>query len=160
MRAGYRVRQFWCAITARISARDRQVVAATLPSALAELFYSQSLYDQRHALGVYETLRRAGYDQPALLQAALLHDVGKTTGPLPVLYRVANVLLRAIHPAWTPEPTGWRYPFYVYNQHPARGAALAQAAGAEPAVVALIAAHHEPGCDPLARALRHADEAN
>lgn len=165
MRAGYRVRQFFRALTARINARDRQVVLTTLPPMLADLFYRQSTNDQRHALDVYETLRDSGYDDPALLQAALLHDVGKAAGRIPVPYRVAIVLIRAVRPAWIcrlalPDPQSWRYPFHVYDQHPAQGATLARAAGAAPAVVALIAAHHAPGDDPLALALRRADEAN
>ncbi len=136
-----------------------------LSPTLAGLFYHQPTNDQRHALNVYQTLRDRGYEDPALFQAALLHDVGKTAGRIPVLYRVAIVLIRAVQPAWmrrlaSANPYSWRYPFHVYNQHPTRGAALAQAAGASPTVVALIAAHHEPGDDPLACALHHADEAN
>ena len=165
MRVGYRVRQFARAVTARITAEDRAAVAATLPPSLADLFYRQGRNDQRHALAVYRTLRAGGHSDPAPLQAAFLHDVGKSVGGVPVPYRVAIVLIRAARPAWldrlaSPDPRSWRHPFHVYNQHPARGAALAQAAGAAPAVVALIAAHHEPGGDPLAGVLCRADEAN
>jgi hypothetical protein len=154
-------------MAAHINEEERAVVAATLSPALTELFYRQGANDQRHALDVYETLRDWGYDDLPLLQAALLHDVGKTAGHVrvPILYRVANVLIRVVQPAWllrlaSPNPRSWRHPFYVYNQHPARGAAMARAAGASPAVAALITAHHEPGDNPLARVLRRADEAN
>jgi len=167
LRAWYRVRQFFRATTARIDEQERAVVAATLSPALAELFYRQSANDQRHALDVYETLRDWAYDDSALLQAALLHDVGKSAGSthIPISYRVVIVLIRAVRPAWllrlaSPNPQSWRYPFHIHQQHPARGAALAQAAGASPAVVALVAAHHEPGDNPLAGVLCRADEAN
>ena len=83
---------------------------------------------------------------------------------LPLPYRVANVLIRAVRPSWlsrlaAPDPHSWRYPFHVYEQHPTRGADLAQAAGADPTVVALIRTHHEPGEVQLARVLRRADDA-
>jgi hypothetical protein len=124
--------------------------------------------DQRHALAVTRSLQQAGYNQPALLQAALLHDVAKSLGQ-PILHRVAIVLLKAFWPAALArisEPahqpvaheqtahqpsflqlrSGQAFilqPFVVHAHHPAIGAAWAEAAGCEPLAVKLIARHQE-----------------
>jgi hypothetical protein len=94
-------------------------------------------------------LQQAGYDNPALLQAALLHDVGKSLGQ-PIIHRVLIVLLEAFWPAMlerlSTSPAragGWRRPFVVHAQHPAIGAEWAQSAGCDPLAVSLIARHQE-----------------
>jgi len=120
------------------------------------------LHDQRHALDVLYTLRDRGYTERALMQAALLHDVGKTEG-VRLWHRVLIVLLERWRPGWLRRlardlPANWRpstrdwrpsardlrYPFFVHLQHPARGAALAEAAGCDPLAVALIRHHQDP----------------
>jgi hypothetical protein len=45
---------------------------------------------------------------------------------------------------WRPRSGDWRRPFFVHLQHPARGAALAEAAGCAPLAVALIRHHQDP----------------
>jgi hypothetical protein len=54
--------------------------------------------DQRHAIAVVRTLQQAGYHQPPLMQAALLHDVGKSIGQ-PLIHRVLIVLFNAFWPS-------------------------------------------------------------
>ena len=56
--------------------------------------------DQRHSLNVLRSLRAAGHDEPALMQAALLHDVAKSTGGVTLFHRVAVVLLKIVRPDW------------------------------------------------------------
>jgi hypothetical protein len=96
--------------------------------------------DQRHAVAVARTLRRAGYDHPALLQAALLHDVAKSMGQ-PIIHRVLIVLLKAFWPSALcrlGQPSGqpssfpwWRRPFIIYAHHPAIGAAWTEEVGCD-----------------------------
>lgn len=148
MSALYRVRQFASAALAqwRPGAIDEQPAAEVLSPAELALFRRMSPDERRHSLVVLARVRAAGYRDPALLAAALLHDVGKTRVRLYLWERPLPVLVRAWRPdlaaRWgCGEPRGWRKAFVTAMQHPAWGAEMAAAAGARPATVALIAAH-------------------
>jgi hypothetical protein len=145
----YRVRQFTRALGASVQPQEMHLLEGYLTPAQGELFRSMSPQDQRHGLDVFFTLQREGYSEGALLQAALLHDVGKRGGGLRLGHRVAIVLMRALWPELLArlardEPGSWRYPFFVHLHHAARGAKLAQAAGCLPLAVELIRRHQEP----------------
>ena len=128
-------------------------VEEVLTPAQAILFRQMPRYDQRHSLNVMRSLRAAGYIDPDLLTAALLHDAAKSAGPLRLWHRVAIVLLKAFAPRWLDwlarevKPGHWRYPFYAHRVHPEIGARWAEEAGCVPLTAWLIA-HHEkkPGC--------------
>jgi hypothetical protein len=118
------------------------------------LFKRMPVNDQRHALAVVRTLQGVGQHNFALLQAALLHDVGKSLGQ-PLMHRVLIVLLNAFWPGAlvklaqlvddkrVEEVVAWRRPFVIHAQHPAIGAEWATAAGCDPLTVRLIARHQE-----------------
>jgi hypothetical protein len=183
--ARYRVYQFFTALKAMLpiwagggkgglTTEDERLVRSILPAAgQQQLFARMSPNDQRHALAVARSLQQAGSDNPALLQAALLHDVGKSLGQ-PIIHRVLIVLLEAFWPAMlerlSTSPArarAWRRPFVVHAQHPAIGAEWAQSAGCDPLAVSLIARHQEilsPTSteteDKLLAALQWADNSN
>jgi hypothetical protein len=128
--------------------------------------------DQRHALAVARTLRLAGYDNLALMQAALLHDVGKSMGQ-PIIHRVLIVLLEAFWPTVLQrlsapgEASWWRRPFVIHAQHAAVGAAWAKEAGCASLAVSLIAKHEHvvapestSEAEKLLAALQWADDLN
>ncbi len=163
----YRAVQFFAALKAYLptwaggglTPVDEALVAAILTTpAQRQLFARMSPNDQRHAIGVVRTLRQAGYNQAALLQAALLHDVAKSMGQ-PIMHRVLIVLLKAFWPAalrrlsTPPHPPrsrgglgggrAWRRPFIIHAQHPAISAAWTEEAGCEPLAVSLIARHQD-----------------
>lgn len=122
------------------------------------LFSRMSAADQRHSLALCARLVRDGHCDPDLGRGALLHDVGKSVGPLPIGYRVAYALAAHVWPTLagrlaSAQETGWRFPFYVAANHAALGAALAAGAGSSPRVVALIRGHEEPGSNNLSRLL-------
>ena len=171
----YRASQFFAAVKAvllpgGLTQADEGLVTSILTTpAQQHLFARMSPNDRRHALAVVRTLQRAGYEQPGLLQAALLHDVAKSLGQ-PIIHRVAIVLLKAFWPAalermgewrtasgerrariedssirsfsYSPIPH-WRRPFVIHAHHPAIGAAWAEEAGCDPLAVRLIARHQE-----------------
>ena len=175
--ACYRVSQFLAAVKTRLpgwaggGSKDLAIANTLLYTILVtgpqhDLFKRMPANDRQHALAVAQTLLQAGYHQPALMQAALLHDVGKSIGQ-PLVHRVIIVLLQAFWPGVlrrleTPVATvcpslashpaamdvldnvaWWRRPFVIHAQHPYIGAVWARAAGCEPLAVTLIARHQD-----------------
>lgn len=143
--ARYRNRQFWHARAARRRTIDPAPARAVLPPALLALFERMSAEDRQHGLDVLGRLRAAGATSPALLQAGLLHDLGKAEAGVGLPHRVARVLLRrTVPPLWrwlAGRPTGWRRPFWAVANHPERGAVWIETEGAAPDVVALVRYH-------------------
>jgi hypothetical protein len=153
-RAGYRVRQFVSAVVAYtrpLTADGRAEARTWLPESAWPLFDAMPHNDQRHSLNVLRSLRAAGYDDPALMQAALLHDVAKSAGGVTLFHRVAVVLLKALQPNWgarmaqsqPPTRSNVLYPFWAHTNHPDLGAEMAAAAGCDALTVTLIRQHQE-----------------
>jgi hypothetical protein len=155
VRVKYRLAQFWQLVTAEpLSATAVEAITAVLTPAEFDLYQRYSLTDQQHTYQVLSLLRQAAHTQPALLTAALLHDVGKTCVPLNVLERSLAVLAYKLLPRQTAvwgqgEANGWKRPFVVKMQHPRWSAELAQAAGSDPLAVWLMA-HHQASLPPPA----------
>jgi hypothetical protein len=119
------------------------------------LFSQLSRGEQAHSLQVLRALRQQGHTRPELLQAALLHDVGKVRAPLSLAGRVLVVLAGRFMPGlaarWgrAPAPRGWPRPFVTAARHPEWGAELCAAAGADPLVVSLVRWHQAPAAPAL-----------
>jgi len=169
--ARYRVRQFFRALTARVSDEELEQVAHILTPASLTLFRSMTTQDQRHALEVYRVLHRAGHTDSQLMTAALLHDVGKSTARLWAWQRAIIVLLERFAPRLLARLSrgklrGWRRPFIVHVRHPEIGACWAEEAGCPPLTIALIRRHHDrlgnyrTEEDQLLVALQEADNLN
>jgi hypothetical protein len=142
----YRAGQFFAALGARRHPPDEAPAARILPPDMLALFGRMPVEDRRHGLEVLARLEAGGAQDPVLLQAALLHDVGKAEAGVGLVHRVARVALRGLCPPlwrWLSQtPTGWRRPFWAVANHPARGAAWVASLGADPALERLIR-HHE-----------------
>ena len=126
-----------------------QEITAVLTPAEYALYQRYSLTDQQHTYQVLSLLRQAGYTQPALQTAALLHDVGKTKVPINIIERSVAVLAHKFFPKKTAvwgqgDATGWKRPFVVKAQHPQWSAEMAQAVGSDPLAVWLMAHHQTP----------------
>jgi hypothetical protein len=164
-RLAYRVRQFRLAFLPPRQNLPDDLLAPHLSPALINLFHRMTPAEQAHSFAVLQRLQTGGEEDPALLAAALLHDVGKVLSPLSVFDRVMIVLgKRFFHRAFTRHGNGpargvWR-PFVVAAQHPAWGAQLVIEAGASPRTVELVRRHQEasPGEDAGLRALQQADD--
>ncbi len=154
MRPWYRIQQF-----IRGLRHHDPVEEAALTPHLSDvqiaLFRSMPASEQQHALAVLRALRAAGDNEPALVQAALLHDVGKVLpsvrqegeSPVRLWHRVVRVLLEAVHPPWAHRlaedvPGSWRYAFFVLLHHAERSAKWAAEVGTDGLAVALIYWHH------------------
>lgn len=177
----YRAFQFFAALKAYLpgwaggglTGADTLLITTILTTpGQRHLFERMPPNDQRHAVAVARTLQGAGRHQPALLQAALLHDVAKSMGQ-PIIYRVLIVLLKAFWPAmlarlseskneqiangeWYVKAEHapmrpfthssiphWRRPFVIHAYHPVIGADWAVQAGCDSLVVRLIARHQD-----------------
>jgi hypothetical protein len=181
----YRVSQFFRTLVAWVPKQELGLLSEYLTPPQAELFQRMPRCDQRHGLDVFYALRRKRHHDHDLLVAALLHDVGKSSGALSpstrlrqaqpngsgrrlskggrlrLWHRVLIVLIGALKPQWLDrlaldELHSWRYPFFVHQHHPELGAELAQAVGCSPTTVELIRRHQEP---PASNPLRtHRDK--
>ena len=179
----YRVGQFWHGLRAQVGPEEMGQVARALPPAALPLFAQMPVDAQRHSLNVLGSVQAAGFAQPDLAVAALLHDCGKVAaaqsgvvlglwlrGPLVV----ADALLPRLVGRWasTNPAHGWRYALYVQAEHAAIGAAWAREAGCSALSCWLIANHQTPlsvlaqraeGSEEawqLLRALQQADDRN
>src|SRR5579859_4840764 len=157
-RARYRLGQFAAHLFPRpLSADEAAEVERVLGQPLAALFRRQTTGEQVHAWRVMQTLAGgagAYARQPELLQAALLHDVGKSQSPLSLADRALVVLARRFVPTAAERwghgpPRGWRRPFATALCHADWGADLCAQAGAPPLTVRLIRRHQSALATPL-----------
>ena len=149
---------------ARIRPHERELVAQQLGPSLETLFWQMDRCDQRHGLDVYHTLHKAGHRDAALLQAALLHDVGKAGGGLTLVHRVTVVLLEKHAPhlleRWTQDGRTWRAPLVRHVQHAQLGAQWVLEADISPQAAEWIRRHHTDPTDDRLAALQWADKQN
>jgi putative nucleotidyltransferase with HDIG domain len=172
-----RVKQFFAALTAKISPEDTEFIARHLKVEEAVLFWGMNISDQRHALNVAYTAidiasGRADIDKTALFKAALLHDVGRTKGDLSIIDKVIAVLLDKYAPLkaheWGRFGRGGkldniRHALFIYYNHPAISASLLKDLDVCDKVVNLVLRHHfeeVPGDPPELNILRKADNLN
>ncbi len=113
------------------SVDDEVWVDEHLTAAERRLWVQLDNRDRRHSVAVARRFaaRRPGATR-AEIAGAILHDVGKIECGLGTFQRVAATVVGPITPR-----------FRAYYDHEAIGAALAQAAGSDPATAELIAGH-------------------
>lgn len=172
MGIAYRLRQLQANLAAGpLTETARREVADQLSAAELALFKGYTFADQWHSYRVLRCLRDAGYNDPDLLTAALLHDIGKARSPLSIKDRTVIVLAGALFPRRVERwgqgaPDGWRRPFVARSRHPEWGAQMAEAAGSRPVAVELIRRHqaklapNHNEIDRLLAILQWADDQN
>jgi len=148
---------------------DRQWVATVLTPQQLDLWNRMSRADRRHAAAVARRVEVAfgAEATPAVLAAALLHDVGKVAAGLGTYGRVvATVAGRSVDHGMAKEwskRNGITRRVGLYLRHPELGADMLQLAGSDPLTVTWAGEHHKPQSDwtlptHLAHALKQADD--
>jgi len=151
-----RIRQVFSALTASVTAADREFVEMNLSKQEQQLFWKMNLPDQRHALNVaYTALDMAKCKQlniTVLTKCALLHDVGKVKGDVSTLDKIITVLAHKLAPHWAKEwgrrgrgsrLTNLRHAFYTYFNHPDLSADLLRMIGVSPVIIDIVSKHHK-----------------
>jgi putative nucleotidyltransferase with HDIG domain len=138
--------QFWRVLFGKPDEYGLETVQQHLAPQLFQLFQKMSPAEQAHGLRVLSAVRERGFHDPALLVAALLHDVGKSRYSLFPWERAWIVLANAFFPQKAEEwgqgsPTGWRKAFVVAAQHAEWGAEMAAVHGASELAEKLIREH-------------------
>lgn len=146
-----RLRQGIADLTAAMTADDWALVDRYLTMPERRLFEGMEAADQRHSVGVLSTLLETGAEDPDLLKAGLLHDVGKSVCKISVVHRtlavLAGPLVGGSQPAVAAPRTGWWLPFHVIANHPRIGASILARAGCPERVWRLAELHGlEPQC--------------
>jgi len=144
----YRFLQFQRALLARPTASELELAAELLTPEQYGLFLRLQPGEQAHSLKILHALRAEGQENPDLLAASLLHDVGKSRHPLKTWERVVIVLGKVFLPKqardWgDAQPGGWRRPFVIARQHPDWGAEMTAQIGASNLLVELIRRHQD-----------------
>ncbi len=151
----YRAQQFWRTVFLKTDPQQLAEAHLRLTSAQWALFSQMQPADQAHAMRMLHRLLEQGENQPDLLVAALLHDVGKLRYGLNPFERAIVVLAQLILPRysrrWSAMPAtgwealpGWHKAFIVAEHHAKWGADLAHQVGVSPLAEALIGLHDQP----------------
>ncbi len=149
-RIRYRAWQFWQAVKARpFTEKSKQEIGAILSEGELKLFKRQNISAQQHSYRVMRTLKSAGQDNPELLAAALLHDVGMTEVKTVWWDRPLVVLVETLFPEksvrWAEgDLSSWRRPFVVRANHATWGAKAADGCGSSELTIELIRRHQDP----------------
>ena len=142
---------------------DLGLVQTILNPEQMALFIQMQPGGKEHAIVMVRKLSEQGENQPDLLVAALLHDVGKLRYRLNPFERTVVVLAKAVMPGqsrqwgslapdeWEGLPD-WRKPFVVAEQHAGWGAEMARQAGVSALTETLIREHHHPNLNKTGEA--------
>ncbi|OFW66741.1 MAG: hypothetical protein A2Z12_09030 [Actinobacteria bacterium RBG_16_68_21] len=112
------------------------MIASVLSVPELRLFWLQPVADQHHAVAVAARVAAVSED-PLLVRAALLHDVGKRHSRTGTAARTVASVLAILH---LPRNGKLR----TYLEHGRLGGADLEAAGSPPIVVAFAEHHHGP----------------
>ncbi len=132
---GHLTGRFFDVLMARpLVSAERALVETWLTDELAEIFFDQPQYDQRHGYEAALVVLGSGLEDDALV-AALMHDSGKRHSGLGILGRVTASLLIKLRLPLTGR-------MKLYRDHGVGAAAELAALGAPPLAIDYALHHH------------------
>lgn len=134
---GHLVTRFFDYLAARPPTEaETNLIASRLTPSQFELFAQQDMRDRAHALHAASVVLASGTEDPDVLRAAILHDVGKRHAALGVIGRtIASVLIKLRLPM--------SRRMRLYRDHGEAGARDLEAAGSSQLVVDFTRSHHD-----------------
>ena len=164
-----RIRQFFRALTAKISADDGIYISSHLSREEQKLFFAMSEVDQFHSLNVAYTIERLviedkkNIDREFLIRCALLHDIGRVNGDMNIAGKIFCVLVTNFLPRLADKlELGGNKWIYIYRHHAEIGARKLQQIGLYKEAKIIARHHSSPKIDDPKelKLLRIADEEN
>ncbi|HTY13821.1 MAG TPA: HDIG domain-containing protein [Candidatus Omnitrophota bacterium] len=157
-RTAYRIKQFWFAISSKMSETDRAFAYQHLNIKEAALFFSLPDFEQKHGVVVAQKMLAAAVgkreiDQRKLVRLGLLHDVGKSAARLTIFDKSILVIFHKL--LWPVYDlfAGWgkkeRSPmlfrkFYVHKHHGLIGSDILSKIAEEKDIVNEVRSHDYP----------------
>ena len=166
-----RIRQFFHAVFAKVSAEDKLFLNQNLDKSQQALFFGMSVPDQCHALRTARTAIALAekLDLPLLTRCALLHDVGRRDGEFGIFWKCFAVLFADLFPSQAQAYGEGAHgdgvlhrKMRVYYHHAEIGADMLLREGFA-AEAEIVRRHHKAPAEddpPELRILRMADEMN
>ena len=160
----YRLKQFWFALSSKMTEEDRLFAHQHLNIKEAALFFSLPIYEQKHGVVVAEKMlafaahagRTAGHkniDKRKLVRLGLLHDIGKSAAKLSILDKGILVIIHKLIPPLYDQLAGWgnneRSPkwlrrYYVHKHHGTIGAEILSRIAEEKDIIDEVRSHDYP----------------
>ena len=138
----YRLKQFFNAMTAKITEADRKFYKKYLSHQEVMLFEKLKHYDQKHSLQVAYLIEEKTSGNPKMIKAGLLHDIGKQVYPLGPFQKGIMVILDRLTKGRIKSLNKWKM-VRGYYEHPDFGyQILEKEACYDEEFLELIKCHH------------------
>ncbi len=138
----YRIQQFYRGLFAKVTSEDHQFLQKYLTDQEIILFRRLRISEQRHCLNIAYDCRSVKKNNPVLIKAALLHDVGKVESNLTLVNKSLVVLIIKLHIPKKLLPKFLNKALYYKKHHPELGAKGLEEIGTDTSVVFLTRYHH------------------
>lgn len=89
----YRIKQFYWAMTSKITSEDKDFLKEYLNEYEINLFAKLAVYEQKHCIKIAQNVKKTCPTNQRLIKVALLHDIGKIDKPLNLLEKSIIVVL-------------------------------------------------------------------
>ena len=138
----YRIKQFYRGLFAKVHPQDQRFLEKYLSDKEISLFYQLRIAEQRHCLNIAYDCLKIKKNNPTLIKAALLHDIGKVGSNLTLINKALVVLSIKFRIPKKMLPTFLTKALYYKENHPEIGGTLLRKIGTEKDVILLSRYHH------------------